>query len=260
MAGGLPGATFPVTPAVSLQPIGDESQARVLHVVGDKPGGPHSGLGPQARGRGSWGLRLRWCLENSGCCGRWLHLPAPTGLGGVGPWGNSQFLFSGSPHLIGPSHPVSFGCVSMCMSVRLSLSLAPLLWPVSHGLFLLALCVAPPPLSDSLSFPPRVSFSFCLSSTPFLPLPSPPCLHLSPSSFVFVSLSLLFLLSLCPFSLYLCLPLLFLPFLCLLLVLPAVSKSSFSLSLVPVSLPLLPFCVSSTSSFLLPTPGPPGNC
>ncbi|KAF5926413.1 hypothetical protein HPG69_015611 [Diceros bicornis minor] len=34
---GPPRATLPVTPAVSPQPVGDESQARVLHVVGEKP-------------------------------------------------------------------------------------------------------------------------------------------------------------------------------------------------------------------------------
>ncbi|XP_016061963.1 PREDICTED: serine--tRNA ligase, mitochondrial isoform X1 [Miniopterus natalensis] len=34
---GLPSATFLVILSVSLQPVGDESQAQVLHVIGDKP-------------------------------------------------------------------------------------------------------------------------------------------------------------------------------------------------------------------------------
>lgn len=174
MAGGLPGATFPVTPAVSLQPIGDESQARVLHVVGDKPGGPHTGLGPQARGRGSWGLRLRWRLENSGCRGRWLHLPAPAGPGvvcGV----ISQFLFS----RLTSSGLLTLSPLGMCPCVRLSVCLS--LWRPCFGQSLMGfssrLSVSPA-LSDSLSFPPSVSFSvfflslfhsFSASAFPSLP-------------------------------------------------------------------------------------------
>ncbi|KAK2088392.1 seryl-tRNA synthetase [Saguinus oedipus] len=72
----LPNQTHPDVP------VGDESQARVLHVVGDKPGGPHPGLGADE----PWGVgaptvwERGWDLENSWYYRRWLQLPALTRL------------------------------------------------------------------------------------------------------------------------------------------------------------------------------------
>lgn len=138
-----------------------------------------------------------------------------------------------------------------------------MLWPHLSWAFPPWLSVSPL-LSDSLSLPPSISFSFLLSSSPFcfclhlLPAPALPPYYSVPFS-LFLSVS--FLLLSVPFP---SLPsvLSFPFFLSYCLSFPLSLTSSLSVPgphSPPRTSPPLTHCFSSTSSFLLPTPGPPGN-
>lgn len=135
---GHPGCLLPSDTLLFPQPVGDESQARVVRVVGEKPGKSHP------RAQGAWELRLGVGHGRS--------------LGQGRAWGcswNSPSDLSGGcdslPFLHWAAHPVT---VTACLAAAL-FSYLLCFGPHSRGLFFLApMCVSTLCL---ISFPSLIS-------------------------------------------------------------------------------------------------------